>query len=159
MTRPHRFKRSFRAGASFFVAGAVTFSGVSCSASSNSTGSATTSGPNILQDLTKQPWVLDRATSSPPIAGATVITLTFKSDHTLFGAGPCNQYSGAFTLHGTTIKIGPLRQTLIACESPDNTAEHTYTNSLEAVHTVASTGQDHLKLKGDNGIALSYQAK
>ena len=156
MSRPHA---TYRTSIYVLLATAVTAGCISCATSSNDTKSATAGLPNVLQDLTDHQWLLDRATTTPNIEGTNPVTLTFSSDHTLSGTSPCNQYFGSFTLSEDTIKIGPLRQTLKACEEPNNTAEHVYTTALEAVHTVASTSQDHLKLKGDNGISLAFQAK
>jgi heat shock protein HslJ len=158
MASRSRLRRLLLAAAPLLAAAAVTAGVVSCSSTSKGASSAPPGSTNVLQHLTAGEWVFDRATSSPRIGGTTPVTLTFTSGLTLSGAAPCNQYMGSFTLQASTIKIGPLAQTLRACESEtENAAEQAYLTALGAVHTVASTDLDHLELKGSDGVDLRYQ--
>jgi len=115
--------------------------------------------PNVLQDLTSSSdWILDTGASTPAITASTPITIRFTTDHTLSGTTPCNSYHGPFTLHGETIKIGPLAQTLRACEPPEMAAEQSYLKALQAVHEVQNSPQDRLALTGGTGIHLLFDA-
>ena len=75
------------------------------------------------------------------------------------GAGPCNAYHGSFTLHGDAITIGPLAQSLRACEPAAMTAEHLYLTALERVTTVKNTGRNSLELTGNSDTHLVYSAR
>jgi heat shock protein HslJ len=83
------------------------------------------------------------------------VTLRFADDHSLSGAAPCNSYSGGFVLNGSSMKIGPLAQTLRACEADVMDAEQAYLSALEAVTTVRAS-HDRLELIGGSGIHLVY---
>ena len=50
-----------------------------------------------------------------PIAGST-LTATFTPDGQVAGNGGCNTYSGPYKLDGTSLTVGPLVTTRMACE-------------------------------------------
>jgi heat shock protein HslJ len=57
-------------------------------------------------------------------------TLTFQGGM-LSGQGPCNQYSASYTLDGSTLTVGPITSTRMAC--PDLDLETTYLAALQSV--------------------------
>lgn len=50
-------------------------------------------------------------------------TLTFGADGTVSGSAGCNTLRGAFTTEGSTIKLGPLATTKMACAEPAGVME------------------------------------
>jgi len=62
---------------------------------------------------------------TPALAGST---LEFRTDaNTVMGSGGCNQFSGSYTVTGSTIKFGALLSTLMACaDDKMNTQEQKY---------------------------------
>jgi heat shock protein HslJ len=139
------------------IAAAIGFAG--CGWAANDTRDATAGMPDVLANLTANEWTLKPASSSPAIQFASPITIRFTTDHTLSGTGHCNFYHGSFALHGDSITIGPLAQTLRACEPAAMTAEHLYLTALDRVTTVKNTGRNTLELTGASDTHLVYSAR
>ena len=115
--------------------------------------------PNVLQVLTSSEWILDTGASSPAITASTPITLRFDSNQTLSGTTPCNSYHGGFTLDGESIKIGPLAQTMRACEPQAMDAEQSYLRALQVVQEVQNSPADRLELTGGADTHLVFDAR
>ena len=130
-----------------------------CATTSEDTRSATVWMPNVLEDLTNSDWILDTSASTPAITASTPITIRFTTDHTVSGTTPCNSYHGGFKLDGETIKIGPLAQTLRACEPPGLAAEQSYLSALQAVQEAQNSPQDRLELTGGTETHLVFDAR
>ena len=75
-----------------------------------------------------------------PAVGSTV-TATFTAD-SVFGSSGCNDYNGAYTLTGTTLKIGPLATTRKACDQPLMDQETAFLTALQAATEFSSVGRD-----------------
>jgi heat shock protein HslJ len=66
----------------------------------------------------------------------STITLQFGSDGTVSGNATCNSYSGAFTADESTVSVGPLATTRMACASDElNAQEVQYLTALESAAT------------------------
>ena len=61
----------------------------------------------------------------------TTITLAFDNAGTVSGNSGCNTYSGAYTVDGTTLTVGPLISTQMACEQDVMDQEQIYLASLQ----------------------------
>ncbi len=90
-----------------------------------------------------------------PVEGS-MLTAIFTADQVSGSAG-CNEYSGGYTLDGTTLKIGPLASTMRACaDEAVNQQEQQFLAALQASTTFDQTG-NILTLKaagGENQITL-----
>jgi len=73
-----------------------------------------------------------------PIVGTT-LTADFTAD-AVSGSGGCNDYTGPYTLSGTTVKIGPLAMTRKACAQATMDQETAFLLALQSATTVEQTG-------------------
>lgn len=60
----------------------------------------------------------------------TSITLAFDGAGAVSGNSGCNSYSGAYAINGTSLSIGPLISTRMACEPDVMDQEQLYLASL-----------------------------
>ncbi len=90
-----------------------------------------------------------------PVPDST-LTAIFTADQVSGSAG-CNEYSGGYTLDGTTLKIGPLASTMRACaDEAVNQQEQQFLAALQASTAFDQTG-NILTLKaagGENQVTL-----
>jgi heat shock protein HslJ len=49
----------------------------------------------------------------------TILTVSFDKGGQLAGNAGCNQYSGAYTVNGEQITVGPLASTMMMCDEPE----------------------------------------
>lgn len=89
-----------------------------------------------------------------PLLDSHPITIHFEGAQ-LSGTASCNQYSGTFDLDGSTITIGPVAMTEMAC-TPEETmqAEAMFGQAITRVDTV--TIDEGLTLSGD-GVELMFE--
>lgn len=59
------------------------------------------------------------------------ITMTFRTDGNVGGRSGCNSFFAPYTIDGTTISIGPVGGTLMACADPLMAQEHRFLQLLE----------------------------
>jgi len=79
-----------------------------------------------------------------PVSGST-LTAVFHPDGTIEGNAGCNAFSGPYTAIGTSMTIGPLATTRMACSSPAlDTQEQQFLTALQSVAT----------WEADDGITL-----
>jgi heat shock protein HslJ len=83
------------------------------------------------------------------VAGSTV-TAVFGDDGTLSGNAGCNTYNGTYEVSGTSMTIGPLATTEMACEPDVSKQEANYLQALGRVTTYTIRG-DQLELRNDEG--------
>ena len=126
---------------------------------SNDSKIATAGLPNVLENLTANPWRLDPGSSSIIIPGAGPITIVFGAAHVLTGTEACGNYHATFTLDESTIAIENLRRTKRKCSALDEAAAHQYFKTLALVHHVQPTSRDRLRLTGGSKVALVYKAR
>ncbi len=75
-------------------------------------------------------------------------------DSEVSGHGGCNRFAGRYTFDGTTIKIGPLAATRMACAPEVMDAEGTWFRILEGARTAEAT-QKTLVLKDQAGAVIA----
>jgi heat shock protein HslJ len=83
------------------------------------------------------------------VAGTTV-TAVFGDDGTLSGKAGCNTYNGTYEVSGTSMTIGPLATTRMACAPDVSKQEANYLEALGRVTTYSIRG-DQLELRDDEG--------
>ena len=74
-----------------------------------------------------------------PVAGSTV-TATFTPDGNVAGSTGCNDYSGPYTLDGTSLTVGPLVSTKKACDQALMDQESQFLTAMETPTTVETSG-------------------
>jgi heat shock protein HslJ len=74
-----------------------------------------------------------------PIAGTT-LTATFTPDGQVAGNAGCNTYTGPYKLDGTSLTVGPLATTMMACEQPKMDQETQFLKALQTPTTVETSG-------------------
>ena len=92
------------------------------------------------------------------VAGTTV-TAVFGDDGTLSGNAGCNTYDGTYEVSGTSMTIGPLTTTKMACEPDVGTQEANYLAALGRVSAYMIRG-DQLELRdADGALQAGYTAR
>jgi heat shock protein HslJ len=88
----------------------------------------------------------------------TTLTIKFDKDGNVSGNAGCNTFSGAYTLTGNQIKIGPLASTLMACSDPAGIMdqESQFLTALQSAATYQIEGMV-LELRNSDG-ALAVDA-
>jgi heat shock protein HslJ len=84
-----------------------------------------------------------------PVPALVAATATF-ADGTVSGNGGCNSFNASYTLDGSSIEIGEVASTLIACEGPAGTVETAFFATFPKMTDVTVTGET-LELTGDGG--------
>ena len=93
-----------------------------------------------------------------PIAG-TSLTATFTAD-TVSGNSGCNTYTGPYTIDGTSLKIGPLASTMMACASQAaSDQEARFLTALQASTTFSQTGAVMTLRAADGATQVTLAAK
>src|SRR3970040_107324 len=76
--------------------------------------------PSTSERLMSQGWTLQSmVTGGAEVAleeGVTA-TIQFAEDGTYSGSGGCNNYSGTYTIDGSSISLGVAASTMMACET------------------------------------------
>ncbi len=68
-----------------------------------------------------------------------VLTADFSPDGHVSGNGGCNNFNGGYSYTDTTIAIGPLMSTMMACGDATDSVEQQYTTALQAATVWAIT--------------------
>ncbi len=153
---PHR--RTIARTVAVGIAALVVLASACATPTSNDTRSATAGLPNVEQALVASEWVLDPDESSLSSAELAGVTLSFSSEHLVAGTGPCNTYTGRFSLDGRTLAIEDVAQTQLACDGPVMAAEREYLDALVAVTRADTRQRDRLVLEGAGDLSLSFVA-
>jgi heat shock protein HslJ len=74
-----------------------------------------------------------------PITGTT-LTATFTADGQVGGNAGCNSYSGTYKLDGTSLTVGPLATTMMACDQAIMDQETQFLTALQTPTTVETSG-------------------
>jgi heat shock protein HslJ len=109
--------------------------------------------------LTGAVWMLDKLNGQALVTG-TAISAEFTTDGRVSGTAGCNNYSGQYTVSGSTIQIGtPLASTMMACEQAVMDQETAYFQALANAKTFEVKG-DQLTLKDSGGaVVASFTAQ
>jgi heat shock protein HslJ len=84
------------------------------------------------------------------VQSGTQLTATFGADGRLSGSAGCNTYTGTYTVDGSSMSIGPLATTRIACPEPIMQQENAYLAALAATSQFMLT-PDRLTLRDADG--------
>jgi heat shock protein HslJ len=101
-------------------------------------------------------WVLDLDDSTIDAPDGTSITLTVAEGQAT-GVAACNPYFGPFEVDGTTLTVGRLGSTQMACDPALLDADEAYLTALNASDTIEVT-EDTLVLTGPEESRLSFTA-
>lgn len=86
-------------------------------------------------DLSNTHWTLVSISGQPVHTGSSV-TLLFGADGHVGGSAGCNTYGGEYTLTGSTLTVGELVSTLMACEESIMQQESAYLAALQSAVSV-----------------------
>jgi heat shock protein HslJ len=91
--------------------------------------------PAVPPDMAKRPW------------------LHFDDSSHVFGSGGCNRASGKYTFTGTSIRIGPLAATKMAClDTALTRQEDQFFSALDAADLAEITGDTLVLSKGSERL-------
>jgi heat shock protein HslJ len=113
-----------------------------------------------LLTLENTPWLLrDLANDGlKPLLAVYTVTLQLNpADATASGVSACNRYSGAYTLKGSALSLGPITSTLMACEEMPGTVESTYQAALAKVASYQITGNALTLLDSQSKTLLRFE--
>jgi heat shock protein HslJ len=80
----------------------------------------------------------------------TSMTAVFGDDGTLSGSSGCNAFAGTYTVDGTSISIGPLATTLLACDQAVMDQEQAFLTALQASTQFQLTAT-RMSMRSDDG--------
>ena len=100
--------------------------------------------------------MLDADRSSIDLPDGAAATLTVDGG-TVSGVGPCNSYRGSIQVDGSSVTIGSLAETMMACDQPLMDAQDAFTAALRAAETAEVDG-DTLVLTGADDTTLTFTA-
>ena len=104
--------------------------------------------------LTGQVWGLTDLSGQRLVAG-TGITAQFTTDGSISGSAGCNQYSGKYTVSGSSITIKtPIASTMMACDQKVMDQETAYLKMLADARGYTVSG-DQLTFFDANNTALA----
>lgn len=89
------------------------------------------------------------------VLGGAKLTATFDAT-TISGNAGCNSFNGPYGLSGSTIKIGLLATTKVACSAELNKQEADYLAALGLATTAKVTGSRLDLLRADGAIAVNF---
>jgi putative lipoprotein len=92
--------------------------------------------PAVPADVAKRPW------------------LHFDDSSRVFGSGGCNRTTGRYVLTGTSVRIGPMAATQMACvDSALTRQEDQFFSALDSVDGVAIRGDTLVLSRGSERLA------
>jgi heat shock protein HslJ len=105
-------------------------------------------GPSDLVNITWKLETVSRVGSAiVTVPNPEQFTVRFESDGTLSVRADCNTCSGRYVLDGTSLSIGNLACTLIACPMPGLDA--LFTSALQGARTADATGNQLVMTGGE----------
>ena len=110
--------------------------------------------PEPALSLTGSSWLVQsynngRGAVTTPLL-ETHMTAEFSDDATISGSSGCNTYSGTYSVDGTSLSVGPLATTRLACDEPVMEQEQAYLEALQAATRFELT-TDRLTLRNEDG--------
>jgi len=106
--------------------------------------------------LTGADWRLVELKGQPalPVEASKRPWLHFGDSSHVFGSGGCNRATGSYTLHGRSIRIGPMAATKMAClDSALTRQEDQFLSALDAADRAEITGDTLVLSKGSERLA------
>ncbi len=110
-------------------------------------------GGDPLHLLLGEPWQVETIAGTAPVEDAS-ITLQFAADGRLSGSGPCNRYTGPYTLTGEGLGVGDLASTLMACTPAKLDQEDAFHALLREVYRFDIDTSGALVLHASEGRTL-----
>ena len=128
--------------------GKLTIRGVADIVGAPEAGASTAAPSGAVTDLAGTSWQLVDLGSGMP-ESPNIPAVAFAADGTVSGTGGCNNFSGTYTTDGSSITIGALASTMMACV-PDvvMTLETEFTTALQGATTWRIDDQGQLILEG-----------
>lgn len=126
----------------------------------DSSGQTILSFRAVDQNLAGTEWLLtgynNGAGGFASVLTGTAVTATFGEDSQISGTAGCNHYSGAYTVTGSAISIGPLAMTEMYCADPEGVMaqESAYLAAIEAAASYR-IGPDDLTLMDADGMRMA----
>ncbi len=99
-------------------------------------------------------WALTSISGAPPLPGRT-ISLAFENGEVRGSAG-CNTYFGTYTVDGTSLTIGDLMWTEMACVEPEWMAQEAAYLAILANVSSFSLGDGRLDLLSSDAQTLAF---
>ncbi len=78
----------------------------------------------------------------------------FNLDNTVVGHGGCNRFFGDYRFVESTLKIGPLGSTRMACPEPGNSFEISFLDALQSARILAHT-ETRLAMRDEQGVVVA----
>lgn len=103
-------------------------------------------------------WELVEIDGAAPTADPPP-TLTFEDDGTVTGSGGCNAFSGSATIDGTSLSIGPLASTQMACPDPVGQEEQAFLLAMDEVTGYTIDEEGRLVLEGGTALVFEVAAE
>jgi heat shock protein HslJ len=95
--------------------------------------------------------------TSTPVPDGVVVDARF-ADGRIAGSGGCNLYGGPATVDGSSIEIGTLTSTQIACEGAQSEVEQAYLANLAAAASFTATADALTLYDADGAETLVFAA-
>lgn len=136
------------------AAGALVAGLVGCSSSG---GSTDVSEPLTAEAAAGEWKLVDGSGPDGPIEPIEdhAVTLQIGEDGAFSGTSGCNNIMGTMAITDGAVDLGPIGQTMMACEDDVMKFEDNYTRALDSV-TAGSASADDLALRGE-GTELNYK--
>jgi heat shock protein HslJ len=111
--------------------------------------------PTLPAGLEGTTWNLVSINGHAPDAQVTP-TLAFDEDGNISGTAVCNSYTATARVDGTSIVIGPLATTLVACSGAAGVLERQFLEAMDAANAISVDSSGQLVLEG--GDTLVFEA-
>ena len=106
--------------------------------------------------LKGQPLLLVSGVDVPQDAAGAQPSATFEDENVSGWAG-CNRYTGGFQIDGSSLVIGQIASTKMACPSPADTIEREYLAALARVAAWRTEDDEVVLLDADEAELLRYE--
>lgn len=103
-------------------------------------------------DLVGTGWILEELSGSTFVD--TFPTLNFGGDGSVTGSAGCNTFRGTYAVDGTSLDIGPLGTTKMACADPTMFVESAFLAALEGATTWSVDPDGRLILDGRHRLTF-----
>ncbi len=133
--------------------GAIAVIGTACSATGGSASPSAAGGTGgTIEGVTWRLSSFLSGTTSTTVPSGVAVDARFEGGK-VAGSGGCNRYTGPATVTGSTIKIGPLASTQMACVGPASDVETAYLADLAKAASFTATA-DALTLYDASGAQI-----
>ena len=102
-------------------------------------------------------WIL-REIGGELAPAQPAVSLLFAPEGRAVGSGGCNRFTGGARIEGSTLALGPLASTRMACAPPQGPQEDRYLQALNAVRRYEIV-EGRLHLLDANGAVLAVFAR